>query len=179
MRAANRRIQVEPLTVDTFHPFGAFSNLGSPPLTADRIGDPPIEFFRDMLPLSLGHATTASFSTCRVAPRPFIVDVLEYHTHTGETMMSLDQDMIVQVAPATPVSQPPPLNRLRAFAVPRGMMVMLRPGVWHHAPFATAKETLHVLVALPERTYANDCIVVTLDENDHVAIDMQANQSRG
>jgi ureidoglycolate lyase len=165
-----RSIRVERLTLESFNPFGSFSNFTQP--TGSRIGEPPIEFFRDALQQSLSQESV-SYSTCRVRPRPMIVEVLEYHSRTAETMMALDNDMIVQVAPATPPTDSVPVDQLRAFHVPRGTMVMLRPGVWHHAPFSPDHSDLHVLVALPERTYANDCIVVPLEESDRVVIEMR------
>ena len=163
-----RRIQIERLTEDSFRPFGAFCNLARP--TGMRIGEPPIEFFRDSLQQSLS-CSAVSYSTCRVRPREMVVDVLEYHSHTAETMMGLDNDMIVQVAAATAANAPVPVGELRAFDVPRCTMIMLRPGVWHHAPFSPNDSDLHVLVALPERTYANDCIVMTLLESERVIIE--------
>jgi ureidoglycolate lyase len=162
------QVLVQPLTMESFNPFGAFANLERP--TGECIGERPIEFFRDALNLSLGTATSVCFSTCRIQRRALIVDVLEYHSHTAETMMSLDHDMIVQVAPASPFGQPPPLEKVVAFSVPRGVIVMLRPGVWHHAPFAASSDLLHVLVALPERTYANDCTVVNLRPDQQIEL---------
>jgi ureidoglycolate lyase len=163
------RIHIEPLTAESFMPFGTFASLVSP--RGPRIGEAPIEFFRDTLQHSLSIATAVSFSTCRVQPRPLIVDVLEYHSYTGEAMLALDNDMIVQTGPATRLDDPVPVDDLRAFNVPRGTMVTLRPGVWHHAPFTPNKSPLHVLVSLPERAYANDCVVVELTRSQRVLIE--------
>jgi ureidoglycolate lyase len=44
--------------------------------------------------------------------------------------------------------------------VPKGTLVVLRRGVWHHAPFAAGKSAVNAIIVLPERTYKNDCIVV-------------------
>jgi ureidoglycolate lyase len=167
-----RRIQVEALTVESYLPFGCFGSVIEP--AGERIGGSPIEFFRDQLPQGLGSAAAVSYSTCRVAPRPLIIDVLEHHSRTSEMMVCIDNDMIVQVGPATREADGVPLDQIRAFLTPRGTMITLRPGVWHHAPFTPNQRPLHVLVALPERTYANDCIVVELPENQRIEIQNRA-----
>jgi ureidoglycolate lyase len=64
------------------------------------------------------------------------------------------------------------LDELRAFAVPRGTIITLLPGVWHHGPFSGNSFPVHILVCLPERTYANDCIVVELKTEQRVTIAM-------
>jgi ureidoglycolate lyase len=56
------------------------------------------------------------------------------------------------------------------FGIPRGTLVVLRPGVWHHAPFTIDGKPANVLVVLPERTYANDCVVVELSAEEQVEI---------
>ena len=51
------------------------------------------------------------------------------------------------------------------------MAVSIRPGVWHHAPFALDTDCANVLILLPERIYANDCTVVELAPERQRAID--------
>lgn len=163
-----RTIHVEPLTLDSFRPFGSFTDLLNP--RGPHLGAPPLEFFRDGLMQNLGTSTNLAHSCCRVLPRPMIIDVLEYHSRTAESMLALDNDMIVQVGPATPPRDRPPLDQLRAFAVPRGTIITLLPGVWHHGPFSPNDSHVHILVCLPERTYANDCIVAELADDERVTV---------
>ncbi len=85
-------------------------------------------------------------------------------------ILPLDNDVLIHVAPATPAAVVP-LDKVRVFRVPRGTMVTLRPGVWHHAPFTANNQPANVLIVLPERTYANDCVVVKLDEKDRIRIE--------
>ena len=54
---------VKELTLEHFTRYGAFGQMINP--QADKIGEEPIEFFRDMIQLDLGGASIASFSTCR------------------------------------------------------------------------------------------------------------------
>ncbi len=163
-----RTVEIEELTVERFWPFGTFARHLNP--TEIKIGAPPVEFYRDMTQLDLGGASIVSFSTCRVEKREPMIDVTEYHTATGEGILPLDADVLIHVGPATPPDAPVPLDQFRVFRVPRGTMVALRPGVWHHAPFALDSEVANVLIVLPERTYANDCEVVELTEDERIHI---------
>ncbi len=157
-----RTVRIEELSAEAFAPFGAYARMIDPP--GERIGSRPVEFFRDMVQLGLGTATVASFSVCRVEPRPLAIDVSEYHNTSGEGILPLDNDVLIHVGPATPPADPLPLERFRVFRVPRGTCVALRPGVWHHAPITPNEAPANVLIVLPERTYAVDCVVVRLPE---------------
>jgi ureidoglycolate lyase len=165
---AIRTVKIEELSLEEFRPFGAFSNQLNP--NTEKIGAKPVEFFRDMTQQDLGRTSTASFSTCRVENRKWVIDVCEYHSSCAETLLPLDNDILIHVAPATPNSSRPPLEKIRVFRVPHGTLVVLRPGVWHHAPFTITGEPANVLVVLPERTYANDCVVVELPVEDQIEI---------
>lgn len=164
-----RTVKVEELRVEKFLPFGTYANYLNP--QTEKIGAAPIEFFRDMVQQSLGSTSIASFSTCRVEKREAIIDVTEYHTTSGEVMLPLDNDVLIHVGPATPPNAGVPLDKIRVFRVPRGTLVSLRPGVWHHAPFTLSDDPANVLIVLPERLYANDCIVVQLASDERIRID--------
>ncbi len=164
-----RTVKVSELSLEAFSPFGFYADLIDP--DQEKIGAPPIEFFRDMVQQDLGGAPTVSFSTCRVEPRDLVIDVSEYHTATGEGILPLDNDVLIHVGPATPPDADVPLDKIRVFRVPRGTMVVLRPGVWHHAPFTVNDDPANVLIVLPERTYANDCEVFELAEDDRIRIE--------
>ncbi len=161
-----RKAEIKRLTREAFRPFGDFASLINP--QAECIGAPPVEFYRDILPLRLGSSTTASISVCRVARRPSVIDVSEYHNGTEEGILPLDDDVLIHVAAATPDDKPP-VDRIEVFRVPRGTFVVLRPGTWHHAPFAVEQDAANVLILLPERTYAVDCTVRTLPRVRRVA----------
>jgi ureidoglycolate lyase len=162
-------VQVDALSTDRFLPFGFYANLIDP--HAEKIGAAPVEFFRDMIQQDLGGMSIASFSICRVEKRDLVIDIAEYHTLAGEGILPLDNDVLIHVGPATPDPEVP-LDKIRVFRVPRGTMVVLRPGVWHHAPFTVNDDPANVLIVLPERTYANDCQVVELEGADRIGIEM-------
>jgi ureidoglycolate lyase len=164
-----RSEKIKELTPERFAGYGSYCNMINPQ-TEKKIGDEPIEFFRDMVKLDLGCRTTASFSTCRVCKRPAVVDVTEFHNNTGEGILPLDTDVLIHVAPATPVGDVP-YDKIEIFRVPRGTFVSLNAGVWHHAPFAHNADVANVLIVLPERTYAIDCEVTEITENKLVKIE--------
>ena len=160
-------VTVEALNLETFASFGTFSSMLQP--NTPHIGAAPISFYRDAVPLELG-GKTPSFSSCRVEARAFVIDVMEYHSSTGEGILALDGDVLVQLAPATPPGDPFPFEHVRVFRVPQGTLLAIRPGVWHHAPFAIGNRAVNVLIVLPERTYANDCVVLQFQEAERIRI---------
>lgn len=157
---------VQELSQEKFSKYGTFVNMLNPQTV--KISEPPIEFFRDMAQLQLGCQAAPSFSICRVAKRPLIVDVSEYHNYCGEGILPLDGDILMHVAPANGGE----LNTedIEIFRAPRGTFVTLRPGVWHHAVFAYHTDVVNALIVLPERTYATDCHVYEIPEAQQVAI---------
>lgn len=161
-----RKVKVQELS-EKFLAYGRYAKMIGP--DAYHFGASPIRFFRDLLPLNLGGAHLVSFSVCQVEKRPLVVEVTEYHSHTGEGILPLDADILVHVMPAFK-SGPPPLDQLEVFRVPRGTLVALNPGVWHHAPIVVGAETASVVIVLPERTYANDCVVHQIPEAERVEV---------
>lgn len=161
-------INVKELNLPDFTPFGFYANLINP--NTEKFGQPPIEFFREMLCLSLGNNNVASFSVCRVESRKKIIDSTEYHSSTGEGILPLDNDIIIHVGPAIRPDDLVPFDKILAFKVPKGTMVVLRPGVLHHAPFSVNDKPANVLIVLPERAYANDKKLFKFDEKDIIEI---------
>lgn len=164
-----KTIKVQKLTREAFHKFGDYANLIDPlDQCATGPKDATLAFFRDMLPVDLGGAMP-SFSTCRIMPRAMKIDAAEFHNHTCEAAMPLDQDAIIWVAPAG-AGKELPADEVEAFYVPQGTIVKLQPGVWHHALFATEDRPLNVMIVLPERAYCNDiyCIEVPAEEQIEV-----------
>ena len=163
------RVRIEELSAEGFLPFGTFAGHLDP--NTARLGEPPVEFFRDMLQLNLGAGQSiASLSTCRVEPRERVISISEYHTSTGEVILPLDGDILIHVGPATAPQASVPVDEIQVFRVPQGTAVSLRPGIWHWAPFPVNHSPANVLIVLPERTYANDCVVVLHGEEQKIEI---------
>ncbi|MBF0244437.1 MAG: ureidoglycolate lyase [Planctomycetes bacterium] len=167
-KSTAKTVVVSELSLEAFRPFGQYAAMINPSET--KLGQPPVEFFRDMLQQPVGSSGQLSFSTCRVETRKPVIDVSEYHMACAEGILPLDGDALIHVAPATPVGAPFPAENVMVFRVPQGTLVVLRPGVWHHAPFTCSKEPVNVLIILPERTYAIDCEVLELKGNKQIPI---------
>jgi ureidoglycolate lyase len=167
-----REITCKKLEAELFGRFGDYANMldpGANSPTSFYLGKAPIEFFRDMLQSGLGLDSVASFGVCRVWPRPLVIDASEYHDGACEAMLPLDGDVIVHVAPAIPGTSFPG-DAAEAYLIPKGTMIVLRPGVWHHGPFVLGEGSVSCLVTLPERLYARDCREVILSEGERIRI---------
>lgn len=160
-----RKIKAIPISRETFAPFGTYYSMLEPDgyaLTGELHA-----FYPDRL--SESFTTRAGFSPIVVnKPDRMVICAAEYHTTTPELILPLDDDMIIHVAPAsggTPVAE-----WTQAFIVPRGTLVKIHTAVWHLAPLPVNKDQLHAMIVLPECTYANDCTVVDLKEEEQFEI---------
>jgi ureidoglycolate lyase len=163
-----KTIEIKELSKDSFDGYGSYANMINP--DTFKLGAEPIEFYRDMVQLDLGISNRASFSVCRVCKREAVLDISEYHDSCGEGVLPLDGDVLIHVAPAT-AGGPVPLDQIEVFRVPKGTMVAVRPGVWHHAPIAYNCDCANVLIVLPERIYQNDCKVHEIAEADRIKVE--------
>ena len=160
-----KNIKVEELSLESFNEFGTFKHCIEP--TTEYFGEDPVRFYRDMVQQDLGTKTITSFSVCRVLPREYEINISEYHSHCGEGILALDNDIIIHVAPAAGNGDLP-VNKMRVFKVPMGTMVALKPGVFHHAPWTANDKAANALIVLPPRTYANDCIVIEHNDDQKI-----------
>ena len=96
------------------------------------------------------------------------VTEIEYHTTTWEMIMPLNDDMIIHVAPAS--AGTPVTDLTQAFIVPKNTLVKINAAIWHLAPLPKNEDELCAMIILPECTYANDCTVVPLAENEKFEI---------
>ncbi len=163
-----RTVKVKELSLESFAPYGTFGDMINP--DALKLGEEPIEFYRDMVPVDFGVSNIGLFSVCRVLKRPPVVDVTEYHSGCGEGNLPLDGDILIHVGPAS-ANGVVPVEDFEVFRVPKGTFVSIKPGVWHHAPFAMDTDCVNTVIILPERTYANDCFVYEIPEDDQIQIE--------
>jgi ureidoglycolate lyase len=162
-----KQITYKSLSPEGFAKYGSYANMINP--VWPKLGAEPIEFFRDMVQSQLGNVPIASFGVCRVVKRPFVMDVSEYHDTCCEIVLPLDGDVLMHAAPAVPEKEFP-FDQAEVFRVPRGTIYCLRPGVWHHAPYAIRTEVVNCLIVLPERTYMNDCTAYPFPAGRHMNI---------
>lgn len=161
-----KTIKPKSLNAIEFMEYGFYAHMQNPQTV--RFGESPVKFYRDMLQANMGNSTIASFSICRVEKRDFVIQKIECHSFCSEAILPLDGDVLIHVAHATR-NDMHPFDAINVFLVPQHTMVVLKPGVWHHAPFAV-NSTVNTLILLPERTYANDCIRVDIPEQFQLQI---------
>ena len=160
------QIACQQLSLEAFRKYGDFRCITVP--RGEKLGEAPSEFFRDLTQMKLGNSNILSMSSLRIKKRRMVIDILEYHNICGEAILPIDSDIIVQLAPATPGGQIP-YEKVEAFYVPKGTVIVLNPGVWHYAPFVSEGEA-HIFCMLPERTYENDAHVFEIPDNKQIEI---------
>ena len=160
-----KTIKAQKLTREAFRPYGDYVQLIRDP---KEFEGRKVDFTPDMLRLNLSRFTIASFSICRVEPREMTVAASEYHSYTCGGIIPLDGDVIIHVG--KPYRGQLNADQMEAFYVPYGTMVTLNPGVLHMAPYAV-NDTVNTIIVLPERTYANDCIVLRHGEDEILTIE--------
>lgn len=82
--------------------------------------------------------------------------------------MPLDKDIYIFTGPAHWENK---IDEIKLFHVPAGTLVKLKKGVLHGAPISADGSEAKVLIMLPERTYANDCVMIELEEADAIALE--------
>ena len=155
-----RTVKVEALTHEAFAPYGQFYTMDTPKGYA--LCGEIHQFFPDRMVADCQHHVGYS-SILVKKPEKMIVTQQEYHTTTWEMIMPMNDDMIVHVAPA---SAGAPVGHLsKAFLVPKHTLLKINAAIWHLAPLPVNEEQLAAMIILPECTYANDCTVVDLPED--------------
>ena len=159
------KIKAIPLTREEFSPFGVFYDIIHPDGYA--LEGEIHKFYPDRISESAN--TRIGYSPIVVKKEEKMqVKAVEYHTTTPEMILPLNDDMIIHVAPAS--AGVPVTNLTKAFIVPKGTLVKINTAIWHLAPLPVNEEELHAMIILPECTYANDCTVVDLAEEEQFEI---------
>jgi len=153
-----KEIYVEPLTTETFRPYGEYVVL---PQTGN--GEC---FCPDLLQLPLGQAVPTA-GLCRVG-NSRRVTMLEYHRFTSEGFLPINGDCVFFAG--APVPGAPFAAQLHAFVAPKGTFVRLNPGVVHGAQFSLSEELVDILLVLPSFTFGNDTDYVMLEGDEQIKI---------
>lgn len=160
-----KTIQAVPVTHEAFAPFGQFYSMGAPDGYA--LCGQIHQFFPDRITADSVHRV--GYSPILVKkPEKMIITQQEYHTTTWEMILPLNDDMIIHVAPASAGAAVGHLSQ--AFVIPKNTMVKINAAIWHLAPLPVNQEQLTAMIILPECTYANDCTVVDLPEEQQFQI---------
>ena len=160
-----KKIKVQPLTHEDFAPFGQFYNMSCPDGYA--LCGELHSFFPDRVTADSNHRI--GFSPIVVKkPERMVITQQEYHTTTWEMILPLNDDMILHCAPASAGAVVTHLAK--AFLVPKNTLVKMNAAIWHLAPLPATADSLTAMIILPECTYANDCTVVDLCEDEQFEI---------
>ncbi|MCE5187895.1 MAG: ureidoglycolate lyase [Eubacteriales bacterium] len=162
-----KKTGIRRLSKESFEKYGSYASILEP--SGEAFGEEPVLFYRDMVQQSLGYATNASYSTCVVSQRPWVITNSEVHDFCHETILCLDGDYLMHVAPATSEKQIP-ADRIEVFLIPKGTLVNVKAGVWHQAGFPYQCDRVHILCVLPERTYQRDCYCFDLPKKDQIEV---------
>lgn len=160
-----KTIKAQPITHETFAPFGQFYTMDKPDGYA--LSGEIHKFFPDRLVSDSNHRVGYSPIVVK-KPEKMIITQQEYHTTTWEMILPLDDDMILHCAPASAGAVV--TDYVKAFIVPKNTLVKMNAAIWHLAPLPANKESLTAMIILPECTYANDCTVVDLTPDQQFEI---------
>ncbi len=160
-----KTIKAEPLTNEAFAPFGQFYKMSEPDGYA--LCGEIHKFYPDRVNADSNHRVGYSPIVVK-KPEKMIITQQEYHTTTWEMILPLDDDMILHCAPAS--AGTPVTDLAKAFIVPKHTLVKMNAAIWHLAPLPANNDALTAMIILPECTYANDCTVVDLDEDQQFEI---------
>ena len=160
-----KTIKAEPLTNEAFAPFGQFYKMSEPDGYA--LCGEIHKFYPDRVNADSNHRVGYSPIVVK-KPEKMIITQQEYHTTTWEMIIPLDDDMILHCAPAS--AGTPVTDLAKAFIVPKHTLVKMNAAIWHLAPLPANVDQLAAMIILPECTYANDCTVVELSEEQQFEI---------
>lgn len=158
-------VKAIPVNREAFAPYGVYYDMLRPDGYA--LEGEIHKFYPDRISESAVTRIGYSPITVKKAAR-MTVKAVEYHTTTPEMILPLNDDMIIHVAPAS--AGTPVTGLTEAFIIPRGALVKINTAIWHLAPLPVHEEELHAMIILPECTYANDCTVVELKEEEQFEI---------
>lgn len=161
-----RTIKAEKISIEGFAPFGSYCEMMNPsglPLCGEFH-----KFYPDRVTGTM--VGTMAFSPIVVKKNEMEIKQVEYHTSTWEGIMPINDDMIIHVSPAS--GNYPVVDETKAFIVPKGTMVKINAAIWHLAPLPANEEYLNAMIILPECTYARDCPVIDLKEEDCFKIEL-------
>ena len=149
------KLKVQPLNAQVFAPFGEIVALPQQRKPSGSLEG--LDFWADLVPLQdIGAPYGVGYAT--LDKRPFVQTCAERHMGTQELLHAIGGDMVVVVGAADHPDEPnrlPAMEGFRAFRVSAGDTVIMKPGVWHWAPFA-ATGAMRLLVIYKADTGQTD-----------------------
>ena len=161
------KIKAEPLTAEAFAPYGTFTDVLNP--SGYHIGGEFHDFYRDQAKFYTDSLLPVGLSPLPVRRHGYVIDAVEWHNHTCEGMMPVNDDAVMHVSLAGGSYD---VHTTKAFIVPQGTLITLFPAVYHLTPLPVHEDELHALIMLPERCYINDFCSMDLDEDSRFEIEL-------
>lgn len=162
-----RTIKAKPLTHENFATYGTFASITDP--QGFCFAGELHKFYPDRVIFPFPESMALSPLTVK-KPEKILITQMESHNTTQEGMICLNADVVMHVAP--PTANAPNTEQAEAFIVPKGTVVQIKTGVWHLAAIPIDQPMAQIMILLPERIYANDCLVVDLEEEDQFVIEL-------
>lgn len=160
-----KTIVAQPISREAFAPYGEYYSMLEP--AGHALCGELYAFYPDRL--SAASNSAIGFSPLVVdKPEHMVIRTVEFHTHSWEMLLPLNDDMVVHVAPLTGETYLPELTK--AFVIPKGTLVKFHPTVWHLAPMPVHEQKLYAMAMVAQCTYLHDCTVVQLEENRQMEI---------
>lgn len=155
------QLPVQNLSGQSFTSFGTVITM--PPQPSDAAG-PGWHWWSDTALLP-GGDPAYGVGYLSLDPSALRFDWAEQHMRSGEMIVPVGGDCLIYVGlPQGPIGQElPDLERFQVFRLQVGQAVILKPGIWHGAPFAL-NEPLSVIVLLLQNTGRGDTKVVRFSE---------------
>ena len=153
-------ITVRELVAEDFAPYGEIIYNQKAEVEFEQPKDDILTCIPLVHKMKLDAESLAQMLICKV--RPMVVDKLECHKGTSEILLSTKEDYILCVA--APAEQPE-LASVKAFFVPEGSTLVMKPSCWHWIPFPVGNKNAEVIVIFRAETVDDDLIYADLTEN--------------
>lgn len=144
-----RRIPLEPISEDSFAPFGLLLRRPVP-------GAPRVELIDALQNGRAAARPRLSLATVAPSPLPLVATEMERHLHSSQDFVPLDcASYLVLVAPHGPNGRPDE-GKLRAFRVPGDVGVHYHTDTWHHPLTALDRAGSFAVLTFVDGTAADD-----------------------
>lgn len=145
-----KQLSVKTANRENVAPYGELVSAEGLNATADMDA---FAFWND---LSLGDFEgRATFGMVRTKPGEMVAPMLERHLLTSETLIPLDEDIVLVLATPSEGNLPE-LDTACAFLVRRGNAITLKRGTWHYVPLVPKGAEARTMVVFRQGTPGED-----------------------
>ena len=158
-----REIKAQPLTKETFAPFGRYTNM----FEERKAQSPDFESYM-VEELHMRGQTKIGITICQ--PGDFDSISMERHFLTEEALFCGDADTVLTVANSDPEGAPK-ADDVTAFYMRPGDLVVLNKEIWHDANHGVDTETMYYFMISDSEDDPREIEFVTIEPNPvHVTV---------